>query len=119
MTKPIRNCPVCKGPMMIRELKCGKCEVRVISDFELLDTGLGVTDEILNFIKVFIYAEGSIKQSEKLLNCSYPKIKNLLKKSRIALGINEHDPKRKQSIIEKLDRGDITVEEALKHLDRN
>ena len=116
MTKPLQNCPVCDGTLRIRELKCGNCETRLISDFELTESPLAVSDEILNFIKVFIYAEGSIKQSEKLLNCSYPKIKNLLKKTRIALGLNEDTPKQKQVVIEQLDRGEITVQEALKQL---
>ena len=67
----------------------------------------------MGFIKVFIYAEGSIKQSEKLLNCSYPKVKNLLKKAKTALGVKDEFADDHTSVIERLNKGEITVDDAL------
>jgi len=116
MHKLIESCPVCSGELMIRELECKKCHTKVTSQFDLHKGKLDIDDEILEFIKVFISAEGSIKQSEKLLNCSYPKIKNLLKKTKKALKIEEEKQSATSSVIEQLDQGDIDIEEALKQL---
>jgi len=72
--------------------------------------------ELFDFIKVFIFAEGSIKQSEKILNCSYPKVKNLLKKAKAALGYTEDRTSATGFVIDQLDQGKIDVETALKKL---
>jgi len=116
MHKIIDSCPVCSGEMIIRELECKKCQTKVVSQFHPHKGGFDIDDEIMDFIKVFIFAEGSIKQSEKLLNCSYPKIKNLLKKAKKALKIEESKQSTSMSVIEQLDQGDIDIEEALKKL---
>ncbi len=113
MKKSLEKCPVCAGKMVIKEIACSKCETRVISEFKLEQNPLGISDEILDFIKVFIYSEGSIKQSEKIMNCSYPKIKNLLKKTKLALGINDFESVSNNAVLDQLDRGDIDVEAAL------
>ena len=73
-------------------------------------------EELFDFIKVFVFAEGSIKQSEKILNCSYPKVKNLLKKAKKALGFVEDKTDSTGSIIDQLDQGKIDVEAALEKL---
>jgi hypothetical protein len=119
MAKMLEKCPVCDGGMVVRELVCRRCRTQVISEFEPDRDGLSIDPEILDFIKVFIFAEGSIKQSEKILNCSYPKIKNLLKKAKAALGLQPTGADSstvRAAIIEQLDRGELTVEEALERL---
>lgn len=116
MHKILESCPVCSDEMAISELECTACHTKVVSKFNLHKGGLDIDDEILDFIKIFIYAEGSIKQSEKLLNCSYPKIKNLLKKAKKALKIEEDKQSTTMNVIEQLDQGDIDIEEALKQL---
>jgi hypothetical protein len=117
MNPLLEKCPVCAERLTIREVECTHCGTRVISDFDIRENLLGVDQDILRFIKVFIYSEGSIKQSEKILNCSYPKIKNLLKKAKAALGITEiTSTDSDTAVLERLDRGEITVEAALSML---
>lgn len=119
MPQPLTVCPVCSGTLFIRELECLNCHTRVIGEFDPVDKSMDIEPELLDFIKVFIFAEGSIKQSEKLLNCSYPKIKNLLKKAKAALGMDESNDINPEVIIDQLDRGNITVDEALKKLQKS
>lgn len=116
MKKPIENCPVCQEKMFIRKLECPKCKTQIKSQFSLDKGDLDLPEDILSFIKLFIYAEGNIKQCEKLMNCSYPKIKNLLKKSKLALGIQDTIEENSESILEKLDQGEIDVEAALNQI---
>jgi hypothetical protein len=116
-THPIlESCPVCSGGMTIRELECKDCGTRIKGSFENRKSPLDMEDELFNFLKVFIFAEGSIKQSEKILNCSYPKIKNLLKKTKTALGFSEETKNTTGSIIEELNEGRINVDAALEKL---
>lgn len=112
MNQVLNQCPVCSGHVYITKLKCSHCQTEVSGKFEMPLDKFGLEEELLNFLKVFIFAEGSIKQSEKLLNCSYPKIKNLLKKTKAALGIEEF-PSENLSVIDRLDKGEIDVDEAL------
>ena len=116
MTKPLEKCPVCQDKMFIRTLECSKCQTQVKSQFSLSNGDLQVPEDFLSFIKVFIYAEGNIKQCEKLMNCSYPKIKNLLKKTKTALGVQDTPKEDNTSILEQLEQGEIDVEVALNKL---
>ena len=116
MTKPLEKCPVCQEKMFIRTLECSKCQTQVKSQFSLSNDDLKIPEDILSFIKVFIYAEGNIKQCEKVMNCSYPKIKNLLKKAKTALGVQDMPKEDNTSVLKQLDHGEIDVEAALNKL---
>ncbi len=113
MHKLLKQCPVCSGEMIIRELECIECQTRVVSEFDTKSGNLEIDKDILDFIKVFIFAEGSIKQSEKILNCSYPKIKNLLKKAKAALNVEQEPKDDGETVLDQLERGDISVEDAI------
>lgn len=110
------SCPVCAGDLFIRELACHDCGTRIKGAFENRHLPFKMEEELFEFLKVFIFAEGSIKQSEKILNCSYPKVKNLLKKTKAALGFSEKHSNSAGSIIDELDQGKIDVDAALKKL---
>ena len=116
MNKPLKNCPVCAHALTISRLSCPACQTQISGDFEMPGHPWALDQELADFIRVFIYAEGSIKQSEKLLNCSYPKIKNLLKKTKAAMGIKEQAETDESLIIDQLEKGVIDVEEALQQL---
>lgn len=118
MNELLKNCPVCEGELMVRTLACRACRTEVTGEFDMPLNRLDLEPEIMDFLKVFIFTEGNIRQSEKLLNCSYPKIKNLLKKTKSALGMQESQADEPEGIIDLLDRGDIDVDEALRRLKR-
>lgn len=110
------KCPVCNGKMYIRELACHHCDTHITGRFENRRNPYEMDEELFDFLKVFIFAEGSIKQSEKILNCSYPKVKNLLKKTKAALGVTEGKDDSTSTIIDDLDQGKIDVEGAIEKL---
>jgi hypothetical protein len=116
MNEPIKECPICSGLLNVSRLTCRQCDTEISGQFRYPAAPLHLDDDLIDFIKVFIYAEGSIKQSEKILNCSYPKIKNLLKKTKSALGLPVEIEGNPGGIIDKLDKGKIDVAEALELL---
>jgi len=111
------KCPVCSGELHLTELACSGCGSRIQGTFENSCLPLHMDKELFEFLKVFIFAEGSIKQCERILNCSYPKIKNLLKKTKKALGLSDTAAGvSADAIIDDLDRGKLSVSEALEKL---
>ena len=116
MNKSLSECPICSGSLVVSRYSCHHCQTEISGKFELPRSQWQLDQELMNFLKVFIFAEGNIKQSEKLLNCSYPKIKNLLKKTKVALGFEEKPVQDQSSVISRLDKGEIDVKEALTQL---
>lgn len=116
MKKKLMECPVCGSDLKVSEYSCTSCRTVIRGDFECEGEFAGFEKEIVEFIKVFIYAEGSIKQVEKLMNCSYPKVKNLLKKAKTALNVEDSGDDDSAVILEKLSKGEISTDEALNKL---
>ena len=66
MKKLLTKCPVCEGDLKVVKYQCKKCNTKISGEFEKDEMCHGLSDEIFDFIKVFISAEGSIKQAEKI-----------------------------------------------------
>lgn len=78
---------------------------------------LSMEDQI--FIAAFIKTHGSIKQMENIFGISYPTVKNRLNKIADSLKIMDISVDIREpvsNIIDKLEQGEISVEEALKEM---
>jgi hypothetical protein len=85
--------------------------------------GLGklfeLTPEQRRFVEIFVRCEGKISRVEKELGLSYPTVRNRLEEVIEAMGYPVDEPQppdgeaRRQEILERLARGEITSEEAL------
>ena len=114
------KCPLCGGEVEITQFHCLQCDSSVSGHFHNCSPA-HLDEETLRFIKVFLYAEGSIKQVEKLLNCSYPKVKNLLKKAKVSLGVNDGDTieiEDANEVLDMLNEGKITFEDAMDRINK-
>jgi len=73
---------------------------------------LTMEDQI--FVTAFLRSHGSIKDMEELFGISYPTVKNRLNRIAQMLEFVEINPPASRSeILEDLDRGEISVEEAI------
>ncbi len=90
--------------------------VSIEGSFELPPLArLTLEDQI--FVIAFIRSQGSIKTMEKLFGISYPTVKNRLNSISGRLEFIEIDPPAPGSeILGELDRGEISVEDAIKKL---
>ncbi len=115
----ISKCPFCGGDVVITRFSCNSCQAEVTGIFNNCSSA-GLDEETLQFIRVFLYAEGSIKQVEKLMNCSYPKVKNLLKKAKTSLGVADEDAVSPDAdeVLDMLNEGKITFEEAMERINK-
>ncbi len=118
----IGECPICNHDLKVTRLKCNHCQTEISGDFQLSKFNY-LSKDHLYFIELFIKNKGSIKKLEKELNVSYPTVKKLMKEVTESLGYKmdeDEEPDEKgpdrDAILEKLAKGEITSDEALKML---
>ncbi len=112
------NCPICKGETKITEIYCKTCETTIRGEFELCKF-CRLNEQQKYFVEVFIKNRGNIKEIEKELGISYPTVRNKLDEVISSLGYKLEKPAINQKeIIEKLSKGEINKDEALKMLNK-
>lgn len=122
----ISECPVCHKDLVVTKLACEHCGTQVEGNFVLSKFNYLDTDK-LYFIEVFVKNRGNIKAIEKEMDLSYPTIKKMLDDVIEELGYSvdgvteevevEEAPKfSKVDILDKINKGELTVEEATKLL---
>lgn len=112
------NCPVCGGSVQITEIHCSRCDTTIQSRFELCKF-CRLTAQQKYFIEVFVKNRGNIKELEKELGISYPTVRSKLDEIIAALGYQVEQQKssvNRKEVLEKLSRGEINKDEALKLL---
>ena len=119
------RCPVCDHEMKISKLTCTFCPTKIEGEFSSCKF-CRLPAEQLIFMEAFIKCRGNIKEVEKELGISYPTVRNRLDSVIEALGYGvdkERSPEdekentseesqRRQGILEALERGEITAQEA-------
>lgn len=118
--KMINSCPVCTSTLKATRLSCSTCGTVIENDFSLSKFDR-LSGEQLAFAEIFIKNRGSIKDVEKELGISYPTVKAKLNDLIKAFGYNVEDekPSNTGSLIDQLERGEITPEEALRKINEN
>lgn len=116
--KLISDCPVCGGKLKAVRLSCTSCGTSIESEFSLSKFEQ-LTAEQLQFVDVFMKCRGSIKDVEKELGVSYPTVRARLNETVKSLGYSVAEEERSSdihSIIDSIESGELTPEEAVKKL---
>ncbi len=112
----VSRCPVCESGMAVSELTCESCGTSVRGRFPVPDL-CRLPDDLYQFLVVFIKNRGVIRDVETELGISYPTVRSRLDAVLAALGFGEQVASSDSNkIIERLERGEITPEEAEKML---
>jgi hypothetical protein len=92
--------------------------VSIEGEFELPPLAkLAYDDQV--FIGMFIKVHGSIKEMEQAFGISYPTVKARLNRISDSLGfVESKQVSQNADVLAKLERGEITVEEALKEMSK-
>lgn len=123
------RCPVCDHEMKISKLTCTSCPTKIEGEFSSCKF-CRLPAEQLIFMEAFIKCRGNIKEVEKELGISYPTVRSRLDSVIEALGYgvdkekdteNEkvnspEESSRRQEILEALERGEISVQEATRQM---
>jgi hypothetical protein len=100
----------------VQKVKIKQSGITIEGDFDLPPLAqLTIEDQI--FITAFVRCQGSIKDMEELFGISYPTVKNRLNRISEKLEFVEINPPASGSeVLSALERGEITVEEAIKKI---
>ena len=104
------------NPIVVERVRLVENDISLEGSFELPPMArLTMEDQI--FITAFVRSHGSIKDMEELFGISYPTVKNRLNRISQQLEFVEINPPLPQSeILDKLDKGELSVDAALKKL---
>jgi hypothetical protein len=105
----------------IERIRIAESEIAVEGDFTPPPLACLTVDDQM-FVSAFLASHGSIKKMEAMFGISYPTVKNRL--NRIAAGLDvpkvEFGPEVglgfRKDILEKLDRGELSFDEAMEAL---
>lgn len=110
------KCPACNGKLAITSYKCENCGTE-INGYFIGSKFANLSEEDLDFIEIFVMNRGSIKEIEKVMGISYPTVRNKLDNVIKALGHKVNYDKSNMEVLEMLNQGLITAEEATKLLE--
>jgi hypothetical protein len=120
MPHNLPKCPICGKEMIIRKLECPDCKITIEGEFWVSRLA-SLSKEEMEFLELFLKTRGNVREMERILKISYPTVRSKLDNILKNLGlISEEEPKDKiRWIIDKLEKGEITVQEALKALEED
>jgi len=111
------ECPVCHDDLLVTRMVCRNCGTALEGRFSLGPL-FRLTPEQRHFIEIFIRCEGKLNRVQEELGLSYPTVRNRLEEVIRAMGYEvgereETSDQRRQEILERLARKEISAEEAL------
>ncbi len=71
------RCPACGGRLHVASLHCAECDTRIEGDYRL-PVVLQLSPADQQFVLDFVKASGSLKEMARLLELSYPTVRNRL-----------------------------------------
>ena len=123
MRKILEKCPSCEGELVITQLDCPSCQTVVVGRFKPTIFSR-LSPDNLRFLEIFVKNRGNVKEMERELGVSYWSIRNQLNEVIAELGFEpagtaEEPPvpagaNTRLAILRRLDKGEITTEEATK-----
>lgn len=111
------QCPSCSRSLAITRYCCEDCNLTVDGSLQIPALArLSMTEQA--FVIAFVRVHGNLKRMEQLFNISYPTVKSRLNAIAKKLDANFEVPPGRTEILDRLGRGEIKVEDALKLLDQ-
>ena len=103
--------------VVVERVRMADTDIAIEGSFELPQLArLSGDDQV--FITAFVRAHGSIKEMERVFGVSYPTIKARLTRIANSLEFIEINPTpSKTEILERLGRGEITAEDAIREME--
>ncbi len=125
MNQLLTKCPVCSNALHVTRLRCDSCGTTIEGQFSPGGFG-GLSQEQMEFVKLFVKNEGKLNRMEGELNLSYPTLRLRLQEIIRAMGYEpgkEEPPppatlsnEERRRVLDDLDAGKLTIDEAMKKL---
>lgn len=120
----VARCPNCERPLSITELTCGACGLLLKGQFEGRCRFCELDPDQRRLLDVFLGCRGVLRDMEKVLNLSYPTVRSRVDGLLTALGYAPREEartleelsERRREVLNQLQAGEITPEEAATRL---
>jgi hypothetical protein len=105
------------APLIVERVRLAGRDVAIEGAFDLPQLArLAMEDQI--FVAAFLKSHGSIKEMEQVFGVSYPTVKARLNRIAGQLEFVDTNPKPlRNEILDRLERGEISAAEAIRHLE--
>jgi hypothetical protein len=119
---PPTACPVCRERLHTTRLSCDGCGTELTGAFEPCEfCALDADDR--KILRIFLRSRGNTKEVERMLEVSYPTARARIDSLLTKLGLNDGPaptepaaPPSRLELLERLSRGEISVDDALADL---
>lgn len=117
------QCPICGGELAVIRLHCRDCDTSIEGRFATAGAFAALNAEQMRFVETFVRCEGKLSRLEQEFGLSYPTLRNRLHEIIRLMGYEPGDgetgvsDEERRQILEDLDAGKITYEEALQRLE--
>ncbi len=110
-------CPVCSSKLEVTGLVCPVCATRIEGRFAVNEFA-ALPPEQLEFLRLYLKSRGNLKELERILGVSYPTVRARFEQLLKTLGYEATGgvEDERQKILDALERGEITPEEAAARL---
>lgn len=118
MNQLVTTCPACDDRLEVTRLHCRNCDTAIEGHFTLGRLG-NLSREQLEFVETFIRCEGKLSRMEGEVGLSYPTLRSRLSEVIEDMGFEVGDNSRqlnerqRQRVLEELEEGKISSEEAM------
>jgi hypothetical protein len=108
-------CPCCSGPLEATSLGCTRCQVKIegaIANNEFAS----LSPEDLHLLRIFVWAEGKVREMEAPLGLTYPTIRSRLGQLKAKLRMEQNSPPEKDEValtLDALESGELEFSQAL------
>ena len=110
------GCPQCDRRMRIEVMQCWHCGTRVTGRMSLPPLAR-LPRQHAEFVEQFLLANGSLSALQKVLDCSYPKVRRLLNETMAHLRAEvEAEIEEREQILQALEDNRIEGQEAVRLL---
>ncbi|MCB0014359.1 MAG: DUF2089 domain-containing protein [Anaerolineales bacterium] len=124
MRKILEECPACGSDLVITQLSCTRCTTVVNGHFQATPFARLSADQ-LQFLETFVKSKGNVKEMERELGISYWAIRNQINDMIAELGFDTEpldtsaDAQARHEILQRVETGEITIEEAARLLEES
>lgn len=112
------ECPVCHDNLLVTRMVCRNCATALEGRFNL-GRLFELTPEQRHFVEIFVRCEGKLNRVQEELGLSYPTVRSRLEDVIGAMGYEvgerqDTSEERRQEVLQRLARQEITSEDALR-----
>ena len=107
----VTRCPFCGDDLAIQRLACAGCDTQIDSLLPI-PPFFRLPPELQEFVLLFLRCQGKIRDMERELGISYPTVCKRLDLVNELLGQGGKPLVRSADVLEQLERGEITAQEA-------